>query len=180
MSIENPTNWSADKPIWSDTAPIKIGNLKMINAYIGRLWENFYPVGSIYMSMNSTYPGVLFGVGVWEKINGRFLYATEEGQESGDTGGDKNAVVVYHTHTGSSDVYNGSYFEDFIRGNGFDNKKYGPDMIKGDGDSIDSNDIFNWKAHNHKINIAHAGVENNGANANMPPYLTVHMWQRTA
>lgn len=33
---------------------------------------NAYPVGSIYMSVNDTDPGELFG-GSWERINGRFL-----------------------------------------------------------------------------------------------------------
>lgn len=34
-----------------------------------------YPVGSIYMSMNSTNPKNLFG-GTWEAINSRFLIGT--------------------------------------------------------------------------------------------------------
>lgn len=33
---------------------------------------NAYPVGSIYMSVNSTNSGELFG-GTWEQIQGRFL-----------------------------------------------------------------------------------------------------------
>lgn len=33
---------------------------------------NAYPIGSIYMSVNSTNPGELFG-GTWEQIQGRFL-----------------------------------------------------------------------------------------------------------
>lgn len=51
-----------------------------------------YPVGSIYMSVNSASPATLFG-GTWERITGRFLLsATDNGssgasQAAGNTGG---------------------------------------------------------------------------------------------
>ena len=32
----------------------------------------YYPVGAIYMSVDSTNPGSIFG-GTWEQIKGRFL-----------------------------------------------------------------------------------------------------------
>lgn len=53
---------------------------------------NAYPVGSIYMSVNSTSPATLFG-GTWERITGSFLLAaTDNGnsgasQAAGNTGG---------------------------------------------------------------------------------------------
>ena len=43
-----------------------------------------YPIGSIYMSVNSTNPSQLFG-GTWVQISGRFLYCTNN---SMDTGGE--------------------------------------------------------------------------------------------
>lgn len=51
-----------------------------------------YPVGSIYMSVNSTSPADIFG-GTWERITGKFLLsATDNGnsgaeQAAGNTGG---------------------------------------------------------------------------------------------
>ena len=51
-----------------------------------------YPIGSIYMSVNSTSPATLFG-GTWERITGKFLLsATDNGssgasQAAGNTGG---------------------------------------------------------------------------------------------
>lgn len=48
---------------------------------------NFYPVGSIYMSINSTSPATLFG-GTWAAIDaGRFLVAAGTGYSVGGTGG---------------------------------------------------------------------------------------------
>ena len=46
--------------------------------------EVIYPVGSIYMSTNSTSPATLFGFGTWERIEGKFLLgATDGGTGSG-------------------------------------------------------------------------------------------------
>ena len=39
------------------------------------IFNLIYPVGSIYLSMNSTDPSKLFG-GTWEAINSRFLIGT--------------------------------------------------------------------------------------------------------
>ena len=54
--------------------------------------DNIYPVGSIYMSVNSTNPGSLFG-GTWEQIEGKFLLACDSTYTAGSTGGNSS-----HTH----------------------------------------------------------------------------------
>ena len=46
--------------------------------------EVIYPVGSIYMSTNSTSPATLFGFGTWTRIEGKFLLgATDNATGSG-------------------------------------------------------------------------------------------------
>ena len=55
--------------------------------------DDFYPIGSVYVSFNSTSPASLFG-GTWERISNKFLYGTSNDQELGDTGGNST-----HTHT---------------------------------------------------------------------------------
>lgn len=70
-----------------------------------------YPVGSIYMSVNSTSPATIFG-GTWERITGKFLLsATDNGssgasQAAGNTGGEathkltaSESGVSAHKHT---------------------------------------------------------------------------------
>lgn len=57
-----------------------------------------YPVGSIYMSMNSVSPSILFG-GEWEQIYDCFLLASGYSHLNGETGGSEDAVVVNHNHT---------------------------------------------------------------------------------
>lgn len=58
-----------------------------------------YPVGSIYMSVNSTSPATIFG-GTWERITGKFLLsATDNGssgasQAAGNTGGEATHVLT--------------------------------------------------------------------------------------
>lgn len=71
--------------------------------------DTIYPVGSIYMSMNDTSPGTLFG-GTWEKLpGGRCLvnvgYLDDDGSNEsirvklGEKGGDKDTKLVNHQHT---------------------------------------------------------------------------------
>ena len=70
--------------------------------------DNIYPVGSIYISVNSTNPHDLFG-GSWEAIGGRFLIGVDSTYTAGSTGG---AATVAHTHpqvavtTGASSAAN--------------------------------------------------------------------------
>ena len=62
-----------------------------------------YPVGSIYISLNSTSPETLFG-GTWQALQGRFLIGCDTGAfAAGVTGGaDESALtataIPSHTH----------------------------------------------------------------------------------
>ena len=53
-----------------------------------------YPVGSIYLSYNSTNPGNLFG-GTWAQIQGRFLLGVSSSYTLGSTGGNSNGSLAF-------------------------------------------------------------------------------------
>ena len=64
-------------------------NISILKASIISL---FYPVGTIFMSVNSTNPEEIFG-GTWEKINGKFLFAEDSTHLAGTTGGESSHVL---------------------------------------------------------------------------------------
>ena len=61
------------------------------------IFELIYPVGSIYMSVNSTSPASLFG-GTWEQIKDTFLLSAGDTYTAGATGGSATKNLQ-HAHT---------------------------------------------------------------------------------
>ena len=118
------------------------------------LLDMFYPVGSIYMSVNSTNPSLLFG-GTWQKIEGRFLLGSSSSYANGATGGSADAVVVAHTH----DVTQKAKLVTSNSGI----------IIMPTPNGADGTNTVTTKS---------SGVS--GTGKNMPPYLVVNIWKRTA
>lgn len=144
------------------------GTLKVNNTNI---FDLIYPVGSIYISVNSTNPEVLFG-GTWEQIQGRFLLGMSSSYPIGSTGGSKDAVVVAHTHNPANEAgYTG-----FIT----NSKKA---FSIGDmGSQSGSGRYYPFATADFDIsrNTATGSTGVSGTDKNMPPYLAVAMWKRTA
>lgn len=63
--------------------------------------STLYPVGSIviYDSTVEQNPADVLGFGTWERIEGRFLFGSDEDHAAGTTGG---AATVSHSHGGTS------------------------------------------------------------------------------
>ena len=125
------------------------------------LFDLIYPINSIYMSVNSTNPQTLFG-GTWEQLKDRFLLGAGDTYTNGATGGSADAVVVEHKHKYLK-AYNGSNNASFDSG------------------SNPNNFVINhtWSASD--TNPFETGTEGeSGVGKNMPPYLVVYMWKRTA
>ena len=125
--------------------------------------DRTYPVGSIYMSVNSTSPATLFG-GTWVEIQGRFLLGRSSSYGNGSTGGAASVAISTaqmpsHGHT--------------IRG-----------WNIGANGALPNTTPYNWIGYEQSGWYSAEGVitktGSGSAHDNMPPYLAVYMWKRTA
>lgn len=128
-----------------------------------------YPVGSIYMSVNTTNPATLFG-GTWVQIKDRFLLAKGDSYTSnGATGGEAN-----HTLT-TNEIPSHSH--------NLNNRTWG----WGANDATESVQAtvqagyWGWNALTNKWGVDTVTQNTGGGKAhnNMPPYLVVNIWKRT-
>ena len=144
----------------------------------------FYPVGSIYMSVNSTAPADLFG-GTWDAMPaGRVLMAQGNSQwgttyTAGSTGGEATHTLTInempaHSHSGTTNS-TGNHTHPSYGAQGGTRKS----NWAGANDSYDPNyPTGSAGTHSHTVSIANTG--NGAAHNNMQPYLAVYMWKRTA
>ena len=129
-------------------------------------FDKIYPIGSIYISTNSTNPHDLFG-GTWEQLRDRFLLACGT-KENGTIGGEENHTLTVaespsHNHRelywGDGSSYQFGVNRSASGGRwGFDYWSTGPNCSE-------ANFYTNY-------------VGGNQAHNNMPPYLAVYMWKR--
>ena len=132
-----------------------------------------YPVGSIYMSVNTSDPSTLFPNTTWEKIENKFLLGSGSSYTSGATGGSKDAVVVSHSHTFGTNkavpIINSS--DNW----GYSGKRK---MQYTTGDFYYPYSEKNTDGIGELTNTTSTG--SSGTGKNMPPYLVVNIWKRTA
>ena len=142
-----------------------------------------YPVGSIYMSVNSTSPASLFG-GTWEQLKDRFLLGAGDSYAAGGTGGE--ATVALTTNqlpkiTGYIEAGAGSSGSATSGGHGafrstsgiFTTSRQCKYRYATGNEPWTSSDTDAWQ----QVNMSFG---NNEAHNNMPPYLAVYMWRRVS
>lgn len=155
-----------------------------------------YPVGSIYMSVSPASPATLFG-GTWAKLEGRMLIGASSSYPLGSTGGSASHTPVgtvaghvltvgempSHRHAVRSATWAkagwqgtspGAYMTlDPVSyfGSGYAGTWQNADNVQGSSTPFLAN-AGGGGSHNH-------GFQGSPTNT-MPPYLSVHMWQRTA
>lgn len=151
-----------------------------ITSLVGGL---LFPVGAIYSSTSSTNPGTSLGFGTWTQFGaGRMMMGAGGAFSPGTTGGSNDAITVSHTHTasvsdpGHSHGYDDAYFAEGPPNSG----------ILGSGDS-DYDNSYVYRSPRPTTSSATTGISvsvsttgSSGTNANLPPYIVVYMWQRTA
>lgn len=156
-----------------------------------QLVDLIYPVGAIYMSVNSASPAILFG-GTWVQIQDKFLLACGQAYANGSEGGEATHTLTVdetpeHTHTRGTMNITGKAAASYEQTGGFQNQASGAFYI------VDSLGYFGWGVSGPDNDNRGLGfdasrswtgetspVGGGGEHNNMPPYLAVFVWQRTA
>lgn len=147
-----------------------------------------YPIGSIYMSVNNVSPQTFLG-GTWSPIQDTFLLSAGSTYTAGATGGEATHLldtteIPAHTH-GSKSIT--GWFE-MRKSTGDANEIQTVDgtvfssTASGTKSTTITNNSKEYKR--QRINFSatheHTSVGGGLAHNNMPPYLVVYMWKRTA
>lgn len=181
-------------PIVDVSEPIEANQTKKIavenvKSDLAEVLAAVYPVGSIYISAISTNPATLFGFGTWDAFGaGRMPVGFDASQTEFNTGlktgGAKthtltSAEMPVHTHiqnahthtqTGHTHTMNAQQLWHVETGN--DAWAYASEgSLAVSGSTV---------AVNQNATPTNQNTGSGGAHNNLPPYITVYMWRRTA
>lgn len=162
-------------------------------AFVQDALKALYPIGTIYTSVVSTNPATLFGFGTWVAFaTGRTLIGFNASDplfdSAEETGGSKDAVVVAHTHTTTITDPGHSHTQvvsgyDTDTGNGGAKGTHPVGSIypyNSSGVGLQQNSSKNTVVNTTGISAVADSTGVSGSNANLPPYIVVYMWKRTA
>lgn len=126
---------------------------------LSSLWDQIYPVGFIYITVNATNPSVLFG-GTWEQLKGKLLVGVDSSDTdfntSEKTGGEK-------THKLTQEEMPSHGHKTFV----YDSRSAGLYSSSSNGSNpLDYTNVWSTNA------------GGNQAHNNLQPYITVYMWKR--
>lgn len=134
-----------------------------------------YPIGSIYMSVNGTNPQELFG-GTWKKIRNMFLLGASSIYPAGSTGGEAT-----HTLTVSEMPSHNGHLSAGIDGDVPHEKGNYKGFLNSSTMTAYGNIGRGWNVHQgNEMHPASEAVGGGQSHNNMPPYLAVYIWKRTA
>ena len=138
--------------------------------------DNVYPIGSIYMNVNSTNPGTLFG-GTWEQIQGKFLLGMSSSYPAGSQGGEAS-----HTLTTEEMPSHGHNPANEAGYSGFITNSKKAFSIGDMGSQSGSGRYYPYASAAFDISRNPLTGTTGGGKShnNMPPYLSIYIWKRTA
>ena len=196
--------------ITCDTPGLQIFRVKdtSVEVYVeNELVDMIYPVGSIYMSVNSTSPSVLFG-GTWQQLEDTFLLAcgstyasdganvhTAQHGEASHTltaseSGQKNLGTITstggsHSHKLSSTDTKARFLGTTSDGDGVTRNSIKPGTSTAVSNFLKSaNSVDRYTNTNASgslsVSTTISGSSATSSHNNMPPYMAVYMWKRTA
>lgn len=140
---------------------------KLLNKQV----DMMYPVGSIYMSVNDTSPTTLFG-GTWERIKDTFLLSAGDTYAGGSVGGESTHTLTidempsHEGHLETNGTNMGGNIAAFLN-----NTILTVHGSIGRGWNVQMGNEIVPAGHTKGSGLAHN---------NMPPYLAVFVWKRTA
>ena len=153
-----------------------------------------YPIGSIYMSVNNVSPSSFLG-GTWEQIQDTFLLCSGSKYGAGSTGGEETHTLSIqeapqHTHTRGTmeikgffsatipDYHSNTAEGSFVgasRSAGYNGANYRS------GNSSPSTPMYGYDFYASRSWSGETSSRGgNQPHNNMPPYLAVYVWKRTA
>lgn len=134
----------------------------------------YYPVGSIYMSVNNINPSKFFG-GKWEQIQDKFLLGCGASHQNGETGGEESHTLTVeelpshdHKNIRLANQFYITAWNDY----------------KGDAKAFNIDGDYRTDATNYGDAVANSfdtgSTGSDEPHNNMPPYLAVYIWKRIA
>ena len=117
-----------------------------------------YPVGSIYIAYNHTNPSTLFG-GTWDRMQSAFLWASTSEDTIGETGGEAEHTLTIEEMPAHS---------------------HGVPNVKSTGSDVGEAYAESWGGGSSSRDLFTTSVGGGQAHNNMPPYIKVSVWRRTA
>ena len=138
------------------------------------------PIGAIYLSVDGTNPSTLFG-GTWEQIKDKFILCAGNTYANGATGGSLN-----HTH--NYGLQAGGYYRDIA----IESNPYAGMLSYDTSGNITVSAATSYASYEAPINngsesatkttsMSHfRTIANTSYTSNLPPYIAVTVWKRTA
>ena len=155
----------------SDTVSISFGSKQIYHTV--PLIDRIYPIGAIYLSVNSVNPSLFIG-GTWVQLKDRFLLGSGDTYSAGSTGGSATVTLTsaqsgVPAHSHKYQDYNTTYTLKTT------NRKPGTSTAVAYGTSLTAGG-----GATERTSSNNTAANASQAHENMPPYMAVYMWKRTS